>query len=228
VIGTRSGAWGPIGVVALVVLFVCVLAPAVAFAQQPNRRASIGADVYVLVESETLTAKQSFTAVLGGSSMTLEGGGVDVVRIWKGLFARVAVAHAGKTGSRVFVDSSLHVYSLNVPLTINMTPIEVGGGWRLPSFDRKGHVVPYVGGTALWLRYQESSSFAEASENTDANFRGGAVFAGIEGNAGALNLGVEGVYRTVPRVIGAGGVSAAFNETDLGGAAARVRVGVRF
>jgi len=206
------------------------LTPPLAFAQQLVRRSkpSTGADAYVMIESESLAAKQSFDAVLGASSLTFVGGGVDVVRIWKGAFVRVAVSRAQKTGSRVFVDSTLRTYPLNIPLTITMTPIEAGGGWRLPSLDGKGRVVPYVGAAALWLHYQESSSFADASENTDTIFGGSALFAGVEGNIGHLNVGVEGLLRRVPQGVGAGGVSASFKESDLGGGAVRLRIGASF
>jgi hypothetical protein len=193
-----------------------------------GKKPSVGADVYVLFERESLNATQSFTAVLGTATVSSLGGGVDIVRIWKGAFARIAVARFTKTGTRVFVDSTLHVYPLNIPLTVTMTPVEVGGGWRLPSFDGKGHVVPYIGAAAVWLRYQESSMFADPSENTDTTFQGSALFAGIEGNVQRLNVGVEGLYRRVPQAVGAGGVSSTFKETDLGGVAVRLRVGVGF
>ena len=39
---------------------------------------------------------------------------------------------------------------------------------------------------------------------------------------------VEGQYRLVPNALGEDGVSKAFNETDLGGFAFRVMVGVKF
>ena len=197
-------------------------------AAPPAKKSPVGAAVYVLFERETLNASQSFTAVLGTATASQFGAGVDIVRIWKGVFARVTAARFTGTGSRVFVDSTLHVYPLNIPLTVTMTPVEVGGGWRFRSLDGKGHLVPYVGAAALWLRYEESSMFADPSENTDTTFQGSTVFAGIEGNVQLLNVGVEGLYRRVPQAIGAGGASSAFKETDLGGGAVRVRIGVRF
>ena len=204
-----------------------LLTPAAALAQQPPHP-QVGANVYVLFDQESLAATQSFTAVLGTSRVPLAGAGIDIVRLWKGLFVRVAIEKGSKTGSRVFVDSSQQVFPLNVPLTVTMTPVEAGAGWRLPAFDRKGHVVPYLGAAALWLRYEESSSFADTGENTDATYQGAAIFAGVEGNVSHLNLGVEGVYRRVPNAVGAAGVSSTFKENDLGGAAVRVRIGVGF
>jgi hypothetical protein len=41
-------------------------------------------------------------------------------------------------------------------------------------------------------------------------------------------VGVEGQIRSVPNAIGQSGASAAFDETDLGGATLRVLAGVKF
>ena len=43
-----------------------------------------------------------------------------------------------------------------------------------------------------------------------------------------LQIGAEARYRWVPDGLGIGGVSDAFNETDLGGTTFRVRIGVGF
>jgi hypothetical protein len=43
-----------------------------------------------------------------------------------------------------------------------------------------------------------------------------------------IHAGGEVRYRWVPDGLGVGGVSDAFNETDLGGTTIRVRIGVAF
>lgn len=100
-----------------------------------KKRPPVGVRVYGIVENEMLAATRSFSAVLGTSSLRHVGGGVDITRLWGGAFVRVDVTHASKTGSRVFVDQTLTVYSLHVPITVSTTPVEIGGGWRFPALD---------------------------------------------------------------------------------------------
>jgi hypothetical protein len=54
----------------------------------PRAPSPIGLRAYVIVDSDSLAAKESFDAVLGTSHLTAFGGGVDVVDIWKHRFAR--------------------------------------------------------------------------------------------------------------------------------------------
>jgi hypothetical protein len=56
--------------------------------------------------------------------------GRRVTNVVSKVFIRGMVAHAGKDGERVFVNDG-QVFPLGIPLTVGMTPIELGGGWRL-------------------------------------------------------------------------------------------------
>lgn len=212
--------------------FVCaaaalllLLPPAPAAAQNaPSSR--IGLRAYGVVDLNALAAKDSFDAVLGTSQLTAFGGGADVVEIWKHLFARVAVTRARKAGTRVFVANG-QVFPLGIPLTVTMTPIEVGGGWRFAS-SRDSRLTPYAGAAFLSMGYTETSSFAEAGENTAERFTGQTVFGGAEFRIVKwLVASGEAQYRRVPNALGAGGVSQDFGETDLGGFTARVTFGIR-
>ncbi len=187
---------------------------------------STGLRAYGIVDSTALAARESFDAVLGTSHLTSFGGGADVVDIWKHLFVRVAVTHGSKSGSRVFVSGG-QVFPLGIPLTVTMTPIEAGGGWRFAS-SRASRIVPYLGAAFLSVGYQETSKFAEAAENTSQRFGGQAVFGGAEvGIAKWLVASGEAQYRRVPDALGAGGVSKDFGESDLGGITARITIGIR-
>jgi hypothetical protein len=137
------------------------------------------------------------------------------------------VTHVEKTGTRVIVDGT-EAIPLNIPLTIGMTPIELGGGWRFGGLDKGSHLVPYVGAAGLFLQYRETSEFADDSENTNTTFHGSTIFGGIDVAIKFVHVGVEGVYRHVPNAIGAGGVSQAFKENDLGGGVVRFMFGVGF
>ena len=173
-----------------------------------------------------MTAKQSFDAVLGSSSLTAIGGGGEF-RFWKGLFARGAFSMMKETGSRVFVVNGEPV-STGVPVTVEMRPIELAAGWRLP-LDRGRRVVAYGGGGLLYVGYRETSAFAEPGDDTDSSYGGTAVFGGIDVLVWRwISAGVEFQYRSVPDALGReGSVSAEFEETDLGGSAIRFLVGIR-
>jgi hypothetical protein len=190
----------------------------------PRKPMSIGLRAFAIVDFNTVAAKESFEAVLGTAKLKAYGGGVEV-DIWKHLFVRVAGTRARATGTRVFVSGS-EVFALGIPLTVTMTPIEAGGGWRFVT--KSGRLTPYAGVSYLSMGHSEESKFAEAGDNTFDRFAGQAVFGGFEvGILKWLTAAGEAQYRRVPNALGAGGVSKDFNETDLGGFTARVTIGIR-
>ncbi len=193
---------------------------------QAGPPSSIALRAYGIVDLDSVAATQSFTAVLGTSKLKAFGGGVDVVDIWKHLFVRVAVTRARKTGSRVFV-SGAQVFPLGIPLTVTMTPVEAGGGWRFP-LKAGGRLTPYAGLAFLSMGYSETSSFAQSGEDTSERFKGQDVFGGVDvGIVRWLFASGEVQYRRVPKAIGAGGASKDFGESDLGGVTARLTIGIR-
>lgn len=213
--------------IALVLLGSAIPARAGQGAQPAKAPLPIGLRAYGIVDLDALAARESFEAVLGTSKLTAFGGGVDVVDIWKHLFARVAVTRARKSGSRVFVATGGEVSPLGIPLTVTMTPIEVGGGWRFVS-SKQTRLTPYVGVAFLSMGYTETSKFAEAGENTSERFTGQDVFGGVEVRIVKwLVAAGEVQYRRVPDALGAGGVSKDFGESDLGGVTARITIGIR-
>src|SRR5437899_429062 len=112
---------------ACVVAACLLMVPGVARAE-----GKMGLRAYAIVDLDALAAKQSFEAVLGTSQLKAFGGGGEVVDIWKHLFVRVAVTRARKAGSRGFVSGS-QFFSNGIALTVTMTPIEAGAGWRFAS-----------------------------------------------------------------------------------------------
>jgi hypothetical protein len=215
-------------VCAIAVLLLAAAVPARGGqAAQPAKAPSpIGLHAYGAFDLDALAARESFDAVVGTSHLTAFGGGVDVVDIWKHLFARVAVTRARKSGSRVFVANG-EVFPLGIPLTATMTPVEVGGGWRFVS-SKRSRLTPYAGVSFLSMGYTETSKFAEPGENTDERFTGQDVFGGVEvGIVKWLVAAGEVQYRRVPNGLGVGHVSKDFGETDLGGVTARFTIGIR-
>ncbi len=198
-------------------------------------RQPIGVRAFGLFDVNSLTASQSFTAVLGTSRLNAFGGGVDVTDISAHVFVRVAGSHMSKVGSRAFADktgTSVQVVSLNVPTTVALTPLEIGVGWRFVMTDRAKKprpLTPYAGLSVLSQHYSDTSSFAAASDNVSQTNRGVSLFGGIDLTIMKhISLGLEGQLRSVPKAIGTAGVSQVFGETDLGGKTLRLAFGVKF
>jgi hypothetical protein len=229
----------------LVVLVLCLLAPGVARAQDAGVAEPVASSApqtpsrpprppaprsflrgYVLFDSTSLAAADTFDAVIGKSSVSTIGGGVEALGLWKGLFARVAFSSIEETGSRVVVFDGEPI-SLGIPLTVELKPLEIAGGWRFRPLPGT-RLVPYFGGGLLRMGYRETSDFGIGDENTDTTFSGGLAFGGIEASIVSWVIaGAEVQYRSVPNALGEGGVSQAFGDTDLGGVTVRVLVGIR-
>jgi hypothetical protein len=195
--------------------------------RRTTARRGIGVHGFVLYESTAMIASQSFDAVLGSSTLSGTGGGVEVLRLWRGLFARVVGSTARGEGSRVIAAGG-DPESVDIPTTVEVSPLVIGAGWRVP-VGRTGRVVPYGGGGFMRLSYRETSRFATSGETTDEAFRGYTIFGGVDvGIWKVLSAGVEVEVRHAPRAIGKAGLSQVFDERDLGGSAIRVLVGVRY
>ena len=196
-----------------------------AAAQSSSAPYELGVRAYFLVDSNLLAATESFEATMGSSSMTAMGAGADV-GLWRGLFARIAFSSMKETGTRVNVIDGT-VVPLDIPLTIEMKPLELAAGWRVP-LRKAPRVTPYGGAGYLRLAYKETSDFADASEQSDESFNGFVVFGGVEVVVWKwVVAGGEVQYRSVADAIGASGVSQTYNETNLGGTTFRFLVGVR-
>ena len=186
----------------------------------------IGLRVYAFVEATEMRAAETFRATLGTASMEGVGGGLEVLRLWNGVFARLTYATARHTGERVVVFQS-EAIPLGIPMTVELTPFEAGTGWRT-DFGRSPIVGAYGGASLVRMRFRQTSDFANRNEDFDETFNGYGVFAGVDVTIGGwVMVGAEAQYRMVPDGLGQSGVSQAFGETDLGGTAIRVMVGIR-
>ena len=184
---------------------------------------SWGARGFFDVGAIKFTAAKSFEAVVGTPTATVFGGGGEVV-LPMGIFATVRASNIEKTGQRVFVFEG-ETFPLGIDTTIRIRPFEVSGGYRFGGLDRR--VVPYIGAGLGWQRYEETSEFADDDENVDETFRGYHLLGGAELRVTRwFAVGGEFQWTTVPDSLGQdpNGVSTAFEETDLGGTAFRVRI----
>ena len=77
------------------------------------------------------------------------------------------------------------------------------------------------------MQYQEESDFADAADNVDELFTGFYASGGVEVPLTKwLHIRGEARYTSVPNALGAEGVSADFNETNLGGIAVAVKLAI--
>jgi hypothetical protein len=222
-------------VAALLVLLV----PAGAFAQEsvgqpsdqpvevqadiPARRQSIGIRGFASFEMNRMAASKSFDAVVGTSDLSGFGAGGEVLRLWNSVFARIGFSRITRDGTRVVVFED-EVSPVGVATTVTMRPLEVAGGWR---FGRGGRLVPYAGGGLVRVAYEETTSFDQTADDTSGTFNGSLLFGGVDVQiAGPLGFGAEFQHRRLADALGAGGASAAFGETDLGGLTFRIWIGV--
>lgn len=186
---------------------------------QPNVRGFAGIGWFVPV------ARESFDAVaITGAPMVI-GGGVEVTDLYRQVFVRGTVERASETGERVFLTPDGQRFGLGIPLEVRLTPIEATAGWRFGARRGRGRVVPFVGGGAGVLRYQETDEFADADDEVDEQFASYHVLGGADiAVLPWLAMRVEYRYRLVPDALGEGGVSAIKDDTSLGGSTFGVAV----
>jgi Outer membrane protein beta-barrel domain len=167
-------------------------------------------------------ASDSFELITESSSQFGFGVGGTVSRLWRGVFADVSFWQHKPEGERFFVDGGSN-YPLGIPVRITFQPIDLVGGWRF----ELGGVNPYAGGGVTFMSYKEESDFATGSDDVDERKTGGLLLVGADIPLGEfIRLGGEFRYRTVTGVLGEGGVSAVFEEDQLGGSSYAFRVSV--
>lgn len=169
------------------------------------------------------TATESFDATLGTASGPIFGGGARVGLPWGGLFVDVGGWRFHGEGERAFVFDG-EVIPLGIPIDVTVTPIEISGGWRfrIRSLPR---LTPYAAGGLTAMKYHESSEGSTTADDVDDTFSGYHLLGGAEYKITRwLGVAGEASWTTVPDAIGESGVSAAFNETDLGGTTIRFKV----
>ena len=187
--------------------------------------------VFGLVGFQAFTASDSFEAVLESSSGPVFGGGGGLL-FGRNLFVDVSVSRFAASGTRVFITDAGEILDLGIDTDVTVTPIDVSIGWRFagtPRLDARGRPrfrpVPFVGGGFGVQQYEEASEFAEAGEDVSESHASYHVLGGVElPFSRRLGLAADVLYRFVPDAIGSSGVSAYYDETDLGGAQVRVRV----
>jgi opacity protein-like surface antigen len=191
----------------------------------PQKKGGVQIGGYGMFGNITLTAQDSFDAITGAHSAPIYGGGARIGVPIGGLFFDVGAWRYHADGERVFPFGD-QVFDLGIPLQITIVPVELSAGWQF-RFRAMPKLIPYVAGGLTSMSYQETSDFATDAENVDERFSGYHLLGGAEYKVTKW-LGVAGefTWTTVPDAIGDDGVSAAFNETDLGGTTIRYKITV--
>lgn len=161
-----------------------------------------------------LSASKSADAVFG-SSGGFTWGGAARYSFKRGFFVSAGARTFSKEGERVFVAGPAGlVQRVGHPLSIRITPVYLTAGYRL----REGRlVVPYAGIGGSLTSFREESSVAGRSYDESRAKAGFHVVGGAEVGRGRFRFGAEVGWSTVPDAVGVGGVSAVYNESDIGG-----------
>lgn len=169
------------------------------------------------------TARKSFDAILGTHTGPVFGGGARIGLPFGGLFVDIGASRFRAPGERAFIANNT-IYSLGIPVEATVTPIDIGAGWQL-RIPRVPKLIPYAGGGLTKMRYRETSDFSTGPEDVDEMFNGYHLIGGAEYKITRwLGIAGEAAWTTVPDALGDGGVSDAFNETDLGGKTFRLKI----
>jgi hypothetical protein len=195
-----------------------------------RRGPAITARVSGLAGFQSFTATDSFKAVLDTSSGPVFGGGAGLL-FGRNVFVDVMVTRFSADGTRVLVTDGGEIFDLGIDTGVTVTPIDVSVGWRFAGTPRLGptgrprfRAVPFAGGGFGVQQYEETSEFAESGDDVSDTHGSYHVLGGVE-LPFTRHLGVTAdvLYRWVPDAIGQAGVSAVYDETDLGGTQVRFR-----
>jgi opacity protein-like surface antigen len=199
-------------------LLLCSLALAApASAQDPP---TLSIRPFVMGVAESFTAVETFDAVFEKHTQSLFGGGVQVV-LWDKFVAEVGASRVRMDGERAFHSGNTS-FRLGIPLRATITPVEITGGYRFPLWE---HARPYVAAGVASYGYQETSDFADASENVDTRRTGFVFNGGFEFRLHRwIGASAEVQFSRVKGILGTGGISQQVGEDDLGGVAARFKV----
>jgi opacity protein-like surface antigen len=164
--------------------------------------------------ADMTSASSSAKAVFGSSGAAVFGAGIGYA-LESGVFFRGGLRRSKREGERVFaVDETSTVFALGHPLEVTLTPIFGTLGYR---FVSDGAMTPYLGLGAGVTRYKETSTVAGITESLDESAFSYRGLGGIEFLRGPVRVAVEVAWSSAPNVLGQGGLSEVFGETDAGG-----------
>jgi hypothetical protein len=163
------------------------------------------------------TARNSFETILGSAFGAVSGGGVQVV-LPNDVFVQVSTERFRETGERVLVDGG-QLFTLESDADVAVTPVLVTLGFRSREYSR---MAPYVGFGVGWHQLREDWAGVEVGTHRKIGYH---VLGGIEYPLGRwVALGGEAQWATVPKALGDSGISAVYDERNLGGTSFRFKL----
>jgi opacity protein-like surface antigen len=133
------------------------------------------------------------------------------------------VRRVSREGERAFaMDRATQAFRLGHPLTLTLVEGVASASYR---FGEVGPVSPYLtlgGGFASFKESSDIAGLVEKESGAAALFE---ARLGLERQAGALRLAIEGGITMIPNAVGVGGISRVYEEKDLGGLFVVARIG---
>ena len=188
--------------------------------QKPRSRGTLLLRGFGYAGGSRFAAHQSFDILLGSALGQVWGGGAQVV-FPNGAYILTSMEQFEKTGSRALVSGS-QVFTVDVPARITVKPLLFTLGYRGNTHQR---YAPYAGAGIGWHRLTEDAPSGDDANSISKGRIGYHAVGGVEFPLGGwLSLAGEAQWATVPKALGATGLSAVFGEDDLGGATFRFKV----
>ena len=160
-------------------------------------------------------AKDSAKAVFDGSSGGFIFGGALRVGLGRSFGLALGGRYFSKQGERVFVaDPTGEVFPLGHPLKIRTIPYALLATYRILPDSR---FVPYVGAGPGLTSFKEETTVGGLTETNSSTKFSIHALAGVETSGGPFRFGVELRWFTAPDSAGVSGVSAVYDEKDVGG-----------
>jgi hypothetical protein len=160
-------------------------------------------------------AKDSAKAVFDGSSGGFIFGGAFRVDLGRSFGLSLGARYFSKEGERVFVtDPGGEVFPLGHPLKIRTIPYALVGTYRILPDSR---LVPYVGAGVGLTSFKEETTVGGVTESNSSSKFSIHALGGVETSGGPFRFGLELRWFTAPDSVGVSGVSALYDEKDVGG-----------
>src|SRR5262245_25701631 len=202
-------------------LLAASVAPAAASAQSVDDD-RLALRPFVMGTLQFFSAERTFDAAFSQAHEQFFGGGLQVI-LKRRYFAEIVASRFRKMGQRAFVFND-EIFRLGFPMTVEITPLELVGGFRFDVHPGQ-RFVPYANAGIGIYRYRESSPTSDPGEDVDARHHGFILGGGVEFRLHRwLRLGLDEQFSFVPGILGLAGVSKAAAEDDLGGVAVRVKL----
>jgi hypothetical protein len=157
-------------------------------------------------------ASDSFKAVFGRSAGLSFGAGMKI-KLPYSIFFEASVDYLKRNGKRVFVSGS-EVFKTDLDTNVIIIPVSFSGGYY---FMKSKKISPYIGGGYSIYYFKEEEYIPW--ENDSSLWHGGYhVLGGADFlNRGTISFSAEAKWSHVPDVIGHHGVSAYYDESNIGG-----------